>query len=129
MEFARGESGVLAIVALLAGLAASVASMIGVVFNFSARSTRAAALAKDSSLTISEWRSLLISSNGDGAARLVDLSKRQKEIEAPVSSELPLRRALNKKAEKAAYDAVLYEIHHKRREDAKTAKKAENRKT
>ena len=113
MEFARGDSGVLAIVALFAGLAASIASTFSVVFNFSARSSKAATLAKESSLTISEWRSLLISANGDGAARLVDLSKRQKEIEAPVSSELPLKRRLNKRAESAAYDAVLYEIHHK----------------
>ena len=118
MEFARGNRDPLAVIALISGVSAASASMVGVVFNFSGRSVRAANLAKESSLTIPEWRSLLISANGNASRLIVDLSRRQKEIEAPISSELPLKRGLNKKAEKAAYKAVLYEI-HRRRENVK----------
>ena len=53
-----------------------------------------------------------------------EMSKRQKEIEAPVSGELPLIHKLNSIAEEAARKAVIDDIHQGQDSNAETAVKA-----
>lgn len=119
LAFSVHGSTVLSVTALASGLLSASVSVVGIVLNFSARSVRASQLAKEISLTVADWRSLVTSANGNGSESLRRLSKLQKEIEAPVSSELPLNRKLNAKAELAARNAVIKEI-HQGREDVET---------
>ena len=83
------------LLSLVAGSVAGVSSIVGVVFDFSKRAARASALAKECALLATEWRTLLISNNGHDYKTIEQLSKRQKETEAPVSSDIPFKRSLN----------------------------------
>ena len=105
------------LIGLLAGSVAGVSSILAIVFDFSKRSTRASVLAKESALLAAEWRTMLLSRNGHDHNSLEQLSKRQKETEAPVSIDIPFRRRLNKRASDQARAQVMLEIHHKKLED------------
>ena len=115
-----GEFSWFQLLGLVAGSIAGIASILGIVFDFGKRSTMASVLAKESALLAAEWRSMLISSNGYDYTNIEQLSKRQKEMEAPVSRDIPFRRGLNKKASHDAREQVAHEIHHKRLEDLTT---------
>lgn len=90
--------------AMGAGLVAAFTTVVGVIFDFSARSIRASELAKEVGMLGAEWRKVLIQySYGEGDKYTVgELERRHKQIEAPVSSELPHIRRLNLKAAKLA---------------------------
>ena len=102
---------------LVAGSVAGVASIIGIVLDYSRRATKAAALAKECALLGAEWRTMVVSSNGHDYKSLEHLTKRQKEAEAPVSGELPYRKKINDRAKKAARARVAEEIHQKSLEE------------
>ena len=102
---------------LVAGSVAGVASIVGIVLDFSKRATKASALAKECAQLAAEWRTLVISSNGFDHNNLEQLSKRQKEVEAPVSGEIPYNRKVNKRAQEAAKVRVAHEIHQKSLEE------------
>lgn len=99
------------LVGLIAGSVAGVSSIIGVVLDFSKRATKASVLAKECALLAAEWRTMVISSNGYDYKSLEQLSKRQKEVEAPVSGEIPYIRKVNERASEAARARVATEIH------------------
>lgn len=90
--------------AMSAGLLAALTTVIGVIFDFSARSVRASELAKEVGMLGAEWRKVLLQySYGEGDKYAVgELERKHKQIEAPVSCELPQVRRLNLKAAKLA---------------------------
>lgn len=102
---------------LLAGSIAGVSSVIGIVFDYSKRATKASVLAKECALLAAEWRTMVVSSNGYDYKSLEQLAKRQKEVEAPVSGEIPFVSKVNEKARLAAKARVALEIHQKSLED------------
>ena len=100
-------------VGLVSGLLAGSTSVVGVVFDFSARSVRASELAKQSAVLAAEWRTLLLrySYNESEKYEVEDLQRRQKEIEAPVSGDLPYIQHLSARAEQGAQVRVVYELY------------------
>ena len=60
---------------------------------------------------------MVVSSNGYDYKSLEQLAKRQKEVEAPVSGEIPFVSKVNEKARLAAKARVALEIHQKSLED------------
>ena len=70
------------LIGLVAGSVAGVASIVGIVLDYSKRATKASALAIECAELAAEWRTLVISSNGFDYKNLEQLSKRQKEVEA-----------------------------------------------
>ena len=102
---------------LLAGSLAGLSSVVGIVLDYSKRATKAAAVAKECALLVAEWRTMVISSNGYDYKSLELLAKRQKEVEASASGEVPYKKRLNKRASSAAKARVAHEIHHKSLEE------------
>lgn len=119
-DIVTNNNTVFSYVAVLLGLASGIISIIAVVFDHSSRSVRASNLAKECSLLAADWRSLFIVTYPDASRRIVEYSKKQKELEAPVSSEIPFRPKVNKAAGKVAYKLILAELHGEENGPTKT---------
>ena len=100
-------------VALLSGLFAGLVSIVSSVLDFSGRSVRATERATQSALLAASWRTVLLkySYNEDERHVVEDLQRKQKEIEAAVSGELPNIPKLAKRAEAGAQTRVIHELY------------------
>ena len=101
------------IIGLCVGLVTGGISIFSSVLDFSGRSVRATERATQSALLASSWRTVLLkySYNEDERHVVEDLQRKQKEIEAAVSGELPNIPKLIKKAEEGAHTRVIHELY------------------
>ena len=94
-------------VPILAAIVSAVSSVFGGVLNYPARAVRAGGLSKEYSLLQSRWMSIVANPDHFNFDHVHDLSTRQSEIGAPMSSELPFSIRLHRKASSEAHKKVL----------------------